>query len=272
MTDAYSSVNPPMQDRLDADAPGGDAGVKDKAKDVAGTAKDQASQLGSSAADSAKNVAGTAKAEAGNVAGEAKQQAKALYDEATTQLRDQAGQQQTRAAKGLHGIGDELSTMSKSSEQQGLAAELVSQIASRATGVATWLESREPSDVLDEVKAFARRRPVAFIALSAVAGLVAGRLVRSLASEAKDEKDAAAAASTPTAASGTTPPPPAPGTQVFPATSGYEAAQGVPATSIDGSGQPRHAAPATFVDAPPAPPVPPAAPGQGTNDLDGYQR
>ena len=35
-----------------------------------------------------------------------------------------------------------------------------------------------PRDVLDEVKRFARRRPVAFLALAAAAGVVAGRVTR----------------------------------------------------------------------------------------------
>ena len=35
-----------------------------------------------------------------------------------------------------------------------------------------------PRDLLDEVKRFARRRPVAFLALAAAAGVVAGRVTR----------------------------------------------------------------------------------------------
>ena len=35
-----------------------------------------------------------------------------------------------------------------------------------------------PADLLDEVKRFARRRPVAFLALAAAAGVVAGRVTR----------------------------------------------------------------------------------------------
>ena len=256
MTDAYPT-DPPAQ------SGGGSGGAADAARDVADTAKQQASQLGGSAADSAKHVAATAKAEAAGVAGEAKQQAKALYAETTSQLREQASTQQARAAEGLHGIGGDLERMAHSSEQQGLATELVSMIAARANGVASWLESREPADVLDEVKRYARRKPGTFIALCAVAGLVGGRLIRSLASEAKDEQQAAG---TPTSSSsgaptgGATQVPPAPATTV-PATSGYEASGTVPGAHAETRGA--HAAPTSPVVAPPP------TPGQGSPFDDG---
>lgn len=244
MTDAYSTPTPP---RHAADDGKGAGGATDTARDVADTAKEQASQLGDSAAESAQNVAGTVKAEASNVAGEAKHQAKALYAETTAQLREQAGVQQTRAAEGLHGIGSDLDRMAQSSEQQGIAAELISQISTRVSGVASWLESREPAEVLDEVKAYARRKPGTFIAICAVAGLVAGRLVRSLAADAKDENDTAP---TPSQAVGS--PVPASTATTVPATSGYEAAAAAAGDDALSASQPAHAAP-TFVDAPPVP-------------------
>lgn len=256
MTDAYSTPPP-------AQTGGTSGGAADAARDVADTARQQASQLGDSAAESARNVAGTAKAEAGNVAGEAKQQAKALYAETTAQLREQASTQQSRAAEGLHGIGGDLDRMAQSSEQQGLASELVSMLASRASSVASWLESREPADVLDEVKRYARRKPGTFIALCAVAGLVGGRLVRSLASEAKDEQEASGStASTPDAGStGAATRVPSTAATTVPATSGYEASGTVPGAHAETRGA--HAAPTTPVV------PPPPAPGQGSPLDDG---
>lgn len=247
MTDAYSTPTPP---RHAADDGADSSSAADTARDVADTAKDQASQLGDSAAESAQNVAGTVKAEASNVAGEAKQQAKALYAETTAQLREQAGVQQARAAEGLHGIGGDLDRMAQSSEEQGLAAELVSQISTRVSSVASWLESREPAEVLDEVKAYARRKPGTFIAICAVAGLVAGRLVRSLAADAKDEKEHDSSTSTPAVSSSPVAASSATTATTVPATSGYEAASAAGDSALPSS--PASAAP-TFVDAPPVP-------------------
>ena len=158
--------------------------------DTASTARDQAGNVGRDAAESAQNVAATAKDETGKVVGESKKQAKALYDEARTQLTDQAGVQQERVASGLRGIGDELARMAEASEQPGIAGDIVSQVASRTSAAATWLGDRNPGSLLTEVKDFARRKPGTFIAVSAVAGLVAGRLVKNLASAASDESDA----------------------------------------------------------------------------------
>ena len=52
------------------------------------------------------------------------------------------------------------------------------QAASRGSDIASWLENREPADVLDEVRRYARRRPVTFLVLCGLAGVVAGRITR----------------------------------------------------------------------------------------------
>jgi hypothetical protein len=194
MTDSYPSAPEP-------DSGSGVSGT-------VGTAKDQAADLAQSAAASAKDVAGTAKEGASNVASEAKKQAKDLYAETRTQLTDQAGVQQARVASGLRSLSDELTGMADNSDQQGVASELVSQVASRAGSVASWLDSRDPGTLLEDVKGFARSRPGTFIALAAAAGIVAGRLTRSLASEAKDTKEAESTQAAP--ASATPAPAPAP--------------------------------------------------------------
>lgn len=147
-----------------------------------GGAKEQASKVGHEASESTKRVAGTATDEAKGVAREAKNQARDLYDEAKMELRDQASSQQHRAASNLRSMSDELHSMADRSEDQGMASQLVSATASRAGDVAGWLEQREPGDILDEVRSFARRRPGAFIGIAAVAGLVVGRLTRGMMS------------------------------------------------------------------------------------------
>jgi ElaB/YqjD/DUF883 family membrane-anchored ribosome-binding protein len=186
------------------------------------TVREQAGQLGHQAADEAANIAGTAKDEAGRVAGTAKdeagkvvgesrKQAKALFDEAREQLTEQAGVQQQRVASGLRDIGDELNRMAQSSGQNGVAGDLVSQAASRTSGIAEWLDGRDPGTLLTEVRDFARRRPGTFIAVSAVAGLVAGRLVKSLASDAADDRNATLTTPAPAVDRAAVPPAPAAG-------------------------------------------------------------
>lgn len=177
----------------------GTSGVAGAAKDAAGAAKEQASaakdQAASVAGDTkqaAGEVLSTGKEEAANVVNEAKVQVKDLLHQSRGQLTEQAHAQKTNAAQGVRAFSDDLTSLAKGEGgADNMAANVVSQISSRVQGVATWLEDREPAELLDDVKNFARRRPGAFIAIAAATGLVAGRLVRALTSEAKDEKEAA---------------------------------------------------------------------------------
>ncbi|MET4637913.1 hypothetical protein [Mycetocola sp. 2940] len=132
--------------------------------------------------DAGSHVAGVAADEASNVKQEVGNQARNLVGQVRTQLKDQVSTQQERAAGGIRSVSDELRSMADSSETRGAASNLVSQAASRASDVAGWLEGRDPSDVLTEVKRFARRRPGVFIAIAAGAGIVVGRIAKSLAS------------------------------------------------------------------------------------------
>ncbi|EZP27856.1 hypothetical protein [Microbacterium oleivorans] len=146
------------------------------------TVKQEASAVTGTATDAAKDVAHTAKDEAASVATEAKTQLKDLYSQSRSELSGQAAQQQERVASGLKSVGEELGSMARNSEGGGVATDLVQQLSARLADAATWLGDRDPAALLDEVKRFARRRPVAFIAGAAVVGIVAGRLVRAMAS------------------------------------------------------------------------------------------
>ena len=145
-------------------------------KDVA---KGEAANVKDTAVDAGKNVAGTAKDEAANVAAEAGQQAKSLLSTATSELQTQAGTQQGRLASTLKSYADELHGLVDGTPQSGgPLTDLAHQAAEKGSEIARWLEDREPADVLDEVRSFARRRPVAFLGICALAGVLAGRVTR----------------------------------------------------------------------------------------------
>ncbi|MGP4030984.1 hypothetical protein [Pseudarthrobacter sp. 1C304] len=156
---------------------GGSASRTDAAKDEAADVKRQA-------AESAQNVAETAKTEAANVAAEVKTNAKDLLYQAKSDLTDQAGAQQQKVAEGLRSISTELSSMASASDQPGVASDLVRQAAERSSAVASWLDGRDPGSLVTEVKSFARQRPGTFLLLAAGAGVLAGRLSRSLSAGA----------------------------------------------------------------------------------------
>ncbi|MCG2620840.1 hypothetical protein LVY72_02805 [Arthrobacter sp. I2-34] len=148
---------------------------------AASTAKDEAKDVAREGAGATKHVAGTAAAEARNIAQETGTQAKNLADQFGTHLKDQAGAQQQKVAEGLRSISDELRNMAQGSQDYGPAASLVDQAARRTENVANWLEARDPGSLLAEVEDFGRRRPGAFLAIAAGAGLLAGRLTRGIA-------------------------------------------------------------------------------------------
>lgn len=151
------------------------------------TAKHEAEDVAQQATDSAQHVAETAKAEVANVAGEVKANARDLLYTAKTDLADQTGVQQQKVALGLHSISGELRTMADASEQPGVATDLIRQAADRSASVASWLEDRDPGSLLNEVKTFARQRPGTFLLLAAGAGILAGRLTRSLSEGAPEQ-------------------------------------------------------------------------------------
>jgi hypothetical protein len=154
------------------------------------TAKDEAAGLKRQASDSAQGVAETAKTEAVNVAAEVKTSAKGLLYQAKSDLTEQAGTQQQKAAEGIRSISSELHTMADASDQPGVATDLIRQAAERSQSVASWLENRDPGSLLGEVKSFARQRPGTFLLAAAGAGLLAGRLGRSLQAGAPDTQQA----------------------------------------------------------------------------------
>lgn len=150
-------------------------------------AKQEAASVGQDAKEGAGQVAQTAKQEVQQVAQEAKGQAQSLLSEVRNDVTGQARDQQHRAAQGLHGLAEEFKQMASSTEGSSMAVGLVQQAADRFDGVAGWLEGREPADLLHEVKRYARRHPGTFLAVCGLAGLVGGRLTRSLRDEASGD-------------------------------------------------------------------------------------
>jgi hypothetical protein len=148
---------------------------------TAQVARDEAGNVGQSVREAGGQVAQTATDQAKQVVSEASRQARDLVGEARQQARQQATSQQQKAVDGLRALADELREMAEKSSQSGLAAELAQQAADRARGLASWLEQREPGDLLEEVRAYARRHPGTFLFGAAVAGVVAGRLTRGVA-------------------------------------------------------------------------------------------
>jgi hypothetical protein len=159
---------------------------------TADVVKDQAADLKQSGVEAGQHTVGVAQEQASQVAAEATRQGRDLLVQAQQQAGDQVAQGQQRLAAGLLSLGDELSSMADGSEQKGTAANLARQAASRVRGVGQWLDDRSPAQVVDDVQAFARRRPGVFLAAAVGVGLAAGRLTRGLKGAQSDDGDPAA--------------------------------------------------------------------------------
>ncbi|MBX9244223.1 hypothetical protein ICW40_05305 [Actinotalea ferrariae] len=152
---------------------------------TAQTARDEASGVAQSAAESGKYLAGEAGAQAKNVAAEAGRQAKDLLGQGRTQLASTATEQQQRLAGGLRTFSSDLSQMADGAESS-LASGIARTVADQTGSIASWFENREPADLLNEVKDFARRKPGTFLLIAAGAGLIAGRLTRGVRDASSD--------------------------------------------------------------------------------------
>ncbi len=129
------------------------------------------------AADAGREVAGTAQDQAKQVTREARQQAADLLQQARQQAGDQARAGQRRAGEGIRALAGELHGMAGGANQ-GPVSDLAAQAAGRVEAVADWLDRREPAELLDEVRTFARRSPGTFLLGAALAGVLVGRLTR----------------------------------------------------------------------------------------------
>lgn len=150
---------------------------KEAAGEIKDAAVDQATSAAASAKDLAEQVVATAKDEAHHLVAETKNHAGALLEESRQQVDEQAKIQRDRLVGTLQTVGDDLEQMAAGA-QNGLAADLARQVADRTRRLSSSLGSREPSDLLGELRTFAQRKPGTFLLGALAAGVVAGRLLR----------------------------------------------------------------------------------------------
>jgi hypothetical protein len=155
---------------------------------TAPTTQDQDQGTAAAAADQGKHLGGVAAGEAQSVAGDVKDQAQRLLDETKQQVNEQGAVQRDRLVELLRGLSHDLREMADHADGNSLAGQLVRQGADRAEGVRSSLDGREPADLVDEVRAFARRRPGAFLAGALLAGLAVGRFARGAKDSQSDEQ------------------------------------------------------------------------------------
>lgn len=155
----------------------------ERARETAGTAQQEGTALAQSAKDSGTQVAQTASAEAANVAAEAKAQAGDLLRTTRDEVNTQVEAQRRRLANALRTTGDELSS---GTDHSALTAELSQRASTYARKFADYVDEKGPDAILEDVRTFARRRPGTFLLLAGAAGVVAGRVFRSVSAASSD--------------------------------------------------------------------------------------
>ena len=139
---------------------------------------EQAKDIAKTAADRAGDVAGDVTEQAKVVARDAKDHARQLLDQGRQHLDDEARNRSRQAAGGLRTLADQLGALtSGNAEQAGALGDYAQKGRQQLSRLADRLDDG-PAAVLDDVRRFARRQPVVFLAAAGALGFVAGRLVR----------------------------------------------------------------------------------------------
>jgi len=84
-----------------------------------------------------------------------------------------------KITESLRTFTDDLREMQSASPQSGLAKSVVEQAADRAEQLLSYVETREPEELLADVRGYARSHPAMFLLGAAVAGGALGRVTRS---------------------------------------------------------------------------------------------
>ena len=170
MTDKYPPAATPPQGRSAPSESSPPASAREQ--DTADLVKDQASDLGHGSVQAGKHVGDVAREQASGVAAEAGRQGRNLLEQAQGSCKSRRPMGSSGWRRSLS-LSDELRSMAEDSNQ-GVAADVAQQAASRVRDAGHWLDKHRPGQVVEEMQSFARRRPAVFLVLAAGAGLVAG--------------------------------------------------------------------------------------------------
>ncbi|HVL99880.1 MAG TPA: hypothetical protein VM324_11370 [Egibacteraceae bacterium] len=166
---------------------GGNGRDGGKAKQVGGAAKQEGQQLAESAAQEARSVGETVQEQAGRVAEDVSVHAQDLVSSAASQLEEQAEQQAHKLAEALRGAGEQARALAEGrTEEAGDVDRYVHQVSGTLIEIAGRIDELGARGSIEELQQFARRRPGAFLAGAAAAGLLTSRLLRNARADSSD--------------------------------------------------------------------------------------
>lgn len=126
----------------------------------------------------AEQVVRHAGQEAGEVVDTARREVRDVVDEATSAITREADQRTRQAGGALHDLSQDLHQMAQGDGQRTHAAEYLDAIATSLDRLAGRMEEGGSTGMIDTLRSTAERRPGSFVTGSAIAGFVAGRMIR----------------------------------------------------------------------------------------------
>lgn len=133
--------------------------------------------------DSGQQSTDKAKQKGQEVAGQAKEKGQEVADQAKQKGQEVAGQAQEKADQGLDATASGLTQAadmlrSKGEEQGGSVATTATKAAEKLDGASQYLQGKDTDQLLNDLEALARRKPVESLLVAAGVGFVLSKLFR----------------------------------------------------------------------------------------------
>jgi len=139
---------------------------------------DRGAQSGGGASERVRAVASEGKEEVGEIAEHARRQASDLVGNVRTEVRSQTDQQARRLNDAFRDVGRQLRDLADGNPGDGPVRSLAREAADRVDAITSGFEHTGVDGTLSSVRAFARRRPIVFLAGALTAGVMVGRILR----------------------------------------------------------------------------------------------
>lgn len=152
--------------------------AREHVTDLASDAGDRASAVSEHARAAGSETVATAGRGVTKVKDETVSQARDLVGQARDQVTAQANTQLGQLGSTMRRLAAELEEMGNHSDHDGMARSVVTEAAQRTHRLADMVEGREITELLEDVRDFARRRPGVFLAGAAAFGVLVGRIGR----------------------------------------------------------------------------------------------
>lgn len=164
LTEPLDNANDAYVDPMGQD----DASMQSKASDKA----DQAKQKAGQAKDKAEDVAGKAQEKAGELGGQAKEKA----GQATDKMHSKSDKGIDSAASGLEQAANKLRQQGE--QREGTMGTAAAKTADTLETASTYLHEKDTDQLVTDLEALVRRKPVESVLVAAGIGFVLSKIVR----------------------------------------------------------------------------------------------